>query len=52
MDRSLVRESNPTLHRYIMPISQDLIYMALGGKTKTAKHNLAQHYLAQDNTIK
>ena len=28
VDRSLVRESNPTLHRYIMSINQDLIYMA------------------------
>ena len=51
VDRSLVRESNPTIHRYIMFISQDLIYMASRGKTKNPKAYWAQHNLSQDDTI-
>ena len=38
VDRLLVRESNPTLHRYIMSSSQDVIYISSRGKTKTPEH--------------
>ena len=51
VDRSLVRESNPTIHRYIMSICQDLIYMASRGKTKNPKACWAQHNLSQDDKI-
>ena len=54
MDRSLVRESNPTLHRYIMSISQDLIYMASRGQTKTPKHirlSITCHKMTQSKEI-
>ena len=54
VDRSLVRESNPTLHRYIMSISQDLIYMASTGKTKAPKHiglSITCHKMTQSKEI-
>ena len=54
VDRSLVRESNPTLNRYIMSTSQDLIYIASRGKTKTLKHiglSITCHKMKQSKKI-
>ena len=54
VDRSLVRESNVILHRYIMSISQDLIYMASRGKTKTSKDiglSITCHKMTQSKEI-
>ena len=34
VDKSSIRESNNTLHRYILSLGQDLVYMPSRGKTK------------------
>ena len=38
IDKSSIRESNNSLHRYIMSLGQDLVYMSSRGKTRTPKH--------------
>ena len=38
IDKSSIRESNNSLHRYILSLGQDLVYMASKGKTGTPKH--------------
>ena len=38
IDKSSIRESNNSLHRYILFLEQDLVYMSSRGKTRTPKH--------------
>ena len=38
IDKSSIRESNNSLHRYILSLEQDLVYISSRGKTKTPKH--------------
>ena len=38
IDKSSIRESNNSLHRYILSLGQDLVYMSSKGETRTPKH--------------
>ena len=49
-----VKESNPTLHRQILSVGQDLVYIASRGKCKTPKHvgqGVALHQMAQSKDV-
>ena len=54
IDKSSIRESNNSLHRYILSLGQDLVYMSSRGKTITPKHiglSVTCHKMTQSKEI-
>ena len=54
IDKSSIRESNNNLHRYIMSLRQDLVYMLSRGKTRTPKHiglSVTCHKMTQSKEV-
>ena len=54
IDKSSIRESNNTLHRYILSLGQDLVYMSSRGKTRMPKHiglSVTCHKMTQSKDI-
>ena len=54
IDKSSIRESNNSLHRYIMSLGQDLVYMSSRGKTRTPKHiglSVTCHKMTQSKEV-
>ena len=54
IDKFFKRESNNSLHRYILSLGQDLVYMSSRGKTRTPKHvglSVTCHKMTQSKVI-
>ena len=54
IDKSSIRESNNSLHRYILSLGQDLVYMSSRGKTRTPKHiglSVTCHKMTQSKEV-
>ena len=49
-----LRRSYPSLHRHVLSLGQDIIYMAKGGKVRTPKHtgkSITCHKMTQSKTL-
>ena len=54
IDKSSIRESNNSLHSYILSLGQDLVYMSSRGKTRTPKHiglSVTCHKMTQSKEV-
>ena len=54
IDKSSIRESNNSVHRYILSLGQDLVHMSSGGKTKTPKYiglSVTCHKMTQSKEV-
>ena len=54
MNKDDIRTSNTSLHRHVLSIGQDIIYMGKNGKTRTPKHigmSIACHKITQSKTL-
>ena len=54
MNKVYLRRSNPSLHRHVLSLGQDIIYMAKGGKVRTPKHtgmSITCHEMTQSKTL-